>query len=1159
MTEETLFAEALAKPSEERSAFLDEACGDDAELRERVEQLLRSSEEAGSFLAQSAAEDFDATLDISVDEQALIAARSADLKKSQAARSEPTPAEPEQKSDDHEPPSVTVKKGAYGERILYFGDYELQGEIARGAMGVVYRAEQSSLKRIVAIKMIRSTLLTNEMDVTRFKAEAEAAASLDHPNIVPIYEVGMHEEQHYFTMKLIEGGTLRDHLERLQNDPKAAAKLMSTVAGAIHAAHQRGILHRDLKPGNILVDEDGKPHVTDFGLAKQMESNSSVTLSGQIMGTPQYMAPEQAEGGGKDLTTAADVYALGAIFYEMLCGKPPHVGDSLMDTLKLVAEGGAAPPSKHNPKVDRDLETIAMKCLEKDPAKRYASAQGLKNDLDHWLAGEPIEARPVGNAEKVIKWMKRKPMHAAAAVLAVLFLLTLGVGGPVAAFRQEKLRELAVEATSLALDHARSNRIQSYSAHLKLASGAIDDHDLVGARRLLKRHVPQPREEDVRGFEWRHLWNRTHSEELRIVGGYGGGRGGVAVSVDGRMIAYNEAPGIVVLPTAGGQPIGEIDTWNERGEPHNGLLCFSPDGRFLISSTTESTRRWRIGSGDFEEDAEVVSMGFPLAFASAGSLMVSQEEDRLTVWDSRKWEKIAELPGRMKVREKRARKYKERNIVISADERFVFAAEEKRVRCWDLKSRKEFGENISLEEWISCLGVSSDGLFLAAGLSNGKVVLLDAEKREVMQTIDVHSASVSALAFTEDGTRVVTTGEDGIIGLLEIDAEKGTFLSARLAGHEGGIRGLALAPQGDRFYTGCADDRSTRLWEMPSSPTVNLFTCRATKPLAIKGDILIAWARKEGFVRINLSSGERALVPEMSLPSTAADGAGHGGHSVNPDPLHTLVSREEWLALGEASEIAIWNMKSGEKERSLAETGFRQRFGGADVHRIKRPFAFSPDGSFFATANEDSGLRLWNCEDWSFEELVPEFRQRSRLCFSLDNSALAAFTQSESHAPDRGIVVDLQSRQIIAEIGLSSHLLSIAISSDGSTLAAGLGNHRIELWDLSQGVKRHSLEGHLAGVFSLAFSPDGRTLASTGDNRLILWNVESGSELTTLIDGRPWLRGLLFSPDGRYLTCYIGNDELGVWHAPSWEELKMSADGYGVDRGAEISGLQSIE
>ncbi len=1131
MSEETLFAEAIEKPPGERAAFLDDACGDDAGLRERIERLLQSHEGAGSFLAQPAKEEFDATMDFSAADQARMSARSAELRKSQEGK---TP-------DEHEPPSVNVVVEPSGKRVMYFGDYELQGEIARGAMGVVYRAEQKSLKRTVAIKMIRSTMLANETDVTRFLAEAEAAASLDHPNIVPIYEVGEHEEQHYFSMKLIEGGTLRDHLERLKEDPTKAAKLMATVAGAIHAAHQRRILHRDLKPGNILIDEAGEPHVTDFGLAKQMESETSVTLSGQVMGTPNYMAPEQAEGGGKDLTTAADVYALGAILYEILCGVPPHQGESLIDTLRLVAEEEATPLSQRNPNADRDLETIAMKCLEKDPTKRYASAQGLKNDLDRWLRGEPIEARPVGAAEKVIKWTRRKPMHAAAAGVTLLLLMTLGIGGPIVAFRQEKLRGLAEDAGSRALIMARSNRLQSYSAHVKLASEAIENHDLVGARRLLSRHIPQQGEEDYRGFEWRYLWNRSHSEELDIVGTYGGGRGGIAVSPEGGKIAHNASSGIVVRHESGGQPIVEIDTRNEQGEPHNGLLFFSPDGRFLVSITTDSTRRWRINSGAWEEENVAEAIGFPVALAPGGSLIVSQEEDRLTVWDINKWERIAELSGNMNVGENRTRKYRDQALAVSSDEQFIYAAEESYVRSWDLKTHSESGRKIKLEEWTSCLGVSSKGL-LAVGLGNGKVVLLDAAEQLVLQTIDVHAASVSALAFTKDGTQIITTGEDGIIGVLDIDAERRATLHTRLAGHEGGIRGLALVPQANRFYTGCSDDRSTRLWDVPSASKTGFLTCQANMPLAFEGGALIAWVRKEGFVRIDLSSGEKVAMPEISAPEIFADGRGPGGHSVNPVPLHTLIAHQQWLARGEASEVAIWNLKSGLKERSLAERGFRQKKGGGDVHRVKSPFAFSPDGSLFATANEENGVRLWNCADWTVEDLVPEFKERSRLCFSPDNRFLVTFTQSDSTSADRGIIVDLRTRSAIAEIKLSSHLLSAAVSADGSLLAAGLGNQRIELWDLDKGEKLHSLEGHLAGVFSLAFSPDGRTLASTGDNRLILWNVETGSELTTLIDGRPWLKGALFSPDGQFLACYIGKSDLGIWHAPSWGELEPSDD-----------------
>ena len=364
MKEADLFTRALELPLGERESYLLESCGEDDALREKVEELLH--EHGEGFL-------------------------------------------------DTPPESIGESLGAFGADTEHalpsaghrFGEYELQSEIARGAMGVVYRAYQSSLKRIVAVKMIRSAMLAN--DGARFHSEAEAAGLLDYTNIVLIYEVGEFQGQHYFSMKLIEGETLREHLAELQQNPNAAARLMAIVARAIHAAHQRGILHCDLKPGNILVDEQGEPHVTDFGLAKQIESTSSTTLSGQIIGTPSYMAPEQAEGGGKNVSTAADVYGLGAVLYELLTAVPPHKGESLMETLKLLAEAEPSPPSNYHPKVDSDLQTIAMKCLERDPARRYLSALELADELDRWLGGEPIEARPAGNVERAVKWMKRKP------------------------------------------------------------------------------------------------------------------------------------------------------------------------------------------------------------------------------------------------------------------------------------------------------------------------------------------------------------------------------------------------------------------------------------------------------------------------------------------------------------------------------------------------------------------------------------------------------------------------------------------------------------------------------------------------------------------------------------------------------------------------------
>jgi tetratricopeptide (TPR) repeat protein/tRNA A-37 threonylcarbamoyl transferase component Bud32 len=367
------------------------------------------------------------------------------------------------------------------------GDYELLDVLAQGGMGVVYKARQKSPNRLVALKMIRASRLATDSDVRRFLNEAETVGNLDHPHIVPLHEVGEEQGQLYFSMKLIEGGSLAEHLSRYQSDPRAAAQLLVTVARAVHHAHQRGVLHRDLKPSNILLDADGQPHVTDFGLAKRVEADGSLTESGAIVGSPSYMAPEQAAGKKGTITTATDVYGLGTILYALLTGRPPFRDDTPLDTLAQVQGREPERPSGVNRRVDRDLETICLKCLDKEPGRRYASAEGLAEDLEHWLEGEPIQARPVGWAERQRRWCQRNPrlaiLTATVGMLVLLGLIGLTLATVLIwrAYQSEaKQRQLADEHLREAKEQRRQARQAVDTMYLEVAQKWLDRQPQMG-------------------------------------------------------------------------------------------------------------------------------------------------------------------------------------------------------------------------------------------------------------------------------------------------------------------------------------------------------------------------------------------------------------------------------------------------------------------------------------------------------------------------------------------------------------------------------------------------------------------------------------------------------------------------------------------------------
>jgi serine/threonine protein kinase len=489
MTEESLFHLVREKPANERAAFLERACAGDPALQLRVETLLKAHEGSCNLV---------------------------DRRPSLPPGPSPGDAETMSPASQSDAPNAagteaaTVQSGP----VPSIPGYEILGELGRGGMGVVYNARDIKLNRLVALKMILAGGHAGAADLARFRAEAEAIARLQHPHIVQIYEVGEHRGLPCFSLEYCSNGSLEKKLAGTPLAAKEAAAVVEKLARAMHAAHEKGVVHRDLKPANILLGEDGTPKVTDFGLAKRLEAVGQ-TATGAVMGTPSYMAPEQAGGKGKQVGPPADVYALGAILYELLTGRPPFRAPSALDTLLQVVADDPVPPTQFQTRTPRDLETICLKCLQKEPPKRYGSALALAEDLRRFQEGKPILARPVGRVERGIKWVRRQP--ALASLLAAV-TLTLVAGTAVSTYFAIKADNRAREADDNANDLAEANRQlgdsqkaterAGYFNSVALADQLYQSNNVAQAR-LVLGGCP----EELRGWEWRYLWRLCHAQQ----------------------------------------------------------------------------------------------------------------------------------------------------------------------------------------------------------------------------------------------------------------------------------------------------------------------------------------------------------------------------------------------------------------------------------------------------------------------------------------------------------------------------------------------------------------------------------------------------------------------------------------------------------------------
>lgn len=995
------------------------------------------------------------------------------------------------------------------------GDYELIKEVGRGGMGVVFKARDIRLNRIVALKMIRGGTLANSDEMQRFEKEAAAAGQLQHPNIVALYHVNTYNEQPFLSMEFIGGTSLSERLALGPLSCRRAAEYLESTARAVHYAHTRGIIHRDLKPANVLLDENDQPKVTDFGLAKQMTSRSDQTRTGAILGTPSYMSPEQA-AGSKSIGPSSDVYSLGAILYELITGKPPFVGETPLATLNLVAEQDPIPPSVLNPSVDRDLETICLKCLEKSPPRRYDSAESLADDLRRYLHGEAITARRVSIAGRAVKWCKR---NKAVSIATSVVLATFSVFLIYSWYETYQEKELRRQADELKNDAMRANEIAGkrmdemrnllYLSEMRQAQQSLRRADIEGTMRILDHWLPKTGERDLRDWEWYYLKERC---EARLAFGTHVGRAfAVGHRPDGKMIA--SAGGELNRP-------GEIKLWDARTGKllrtitgHGNVvtaLSWHPTRALLASASYDHTVKiWDIDSG-----AVLVTLRghtddiYDVGFSRDGSLVASASKDlSVRVWN---YETFAKDPAKS-VRKLQAHDKAVTSVAFHPEgNQLASGSRDKTIKIWNLQTGQVDKTLTGHEGEVDSLAFNSTGKVLVSGggsvlTKRGEVHFWNPEEGSLRSSRYGLSDRILHVAISRDG-KVAAAGADG---MLRIWNQSNSSETLTLRADPQAVSDVAFAPDGFTLVTAGRSGRIS-LWNSSAgTETLNLSAPGVVETVVFHPTSpFVASAGSRGDIRAwNLDNPERPLLFPGSKRDVFA-------LAFSPDG-------NQLAAGGDDHVIRVVDFRRPEAEPILLE-GHTAR-----VYAV----AFHPEGKLLASAGEDELIRIFDVTTGKLDKTLMGHKNGVRcLSFSPDGRWLA------SGSYDKTIWLwDLKNGISYRLEGHTGTVNAVVFSpiqgKENVLLASASADRTIRVWDVASQKQLYTLEGTPSPVQSLAFHPRGQRLVSIGQDRMIrLWDVATRQEILDFEEHIGNLRHVAFSSDGRSLAG-AGLGVVRVWQA----------------------------